>query len=125
LPGGELGWTAVVVSRVNLWLPVVLWAGLIFTLSAVPSLDTGLGTWDLAVRKLAHLAEYAVLGGLLQRALGREPLALLLGSAYAATDEIHQTFVAGRQGSPLDWLLDTAGVAAGVLLYARWAASRA
>jgi VanZ family protein len=125
LPGGELGWTAVVVSRVNLWLPVVLWAGLIFTLSAVPSLDTGLGTWDLAVRKLAHLAEYAVLGGLLQRALGRQPLALLLGSAYAATDEIHQTFVAGRQGSPLDWLLDTAGVAAGVLLYARWAASRA
>jgi VanZ family protein len=125
LPGGELGWTAVVVSRVNLWLPVVLWAGLIFTLSAVPSLDTGLGTWDLAVRKLAHLAEYAVLGGLLQRALGREPLALLVGSAYAATDEIHQTFVAGRQGSPLDWLLDTAGVAAGVLLYARWAASRA
>jgi VanZ family protein len=125
LPGGELGWTAVVVSRVNLWLPVVLWAGIIFTLSAVPSLDTGLGTWDLAVRKLAHLAEYAVLGGLLQRALGREPLALLLGSAYAATDEIHQTFVAGRQGSPLDWLLDTAGVAAGVLLYARWAASRA
>jgi VanZ family protein len=124
LPGGELGWTAVVVSRVNLWLPVVLWAGLIFTLSAVPSLDTGLGTWDLAVRKLAHLAEYAVLGGLLQRALGREPLALLLGSAYAATDEIHQTFVAGRQGSPLDWVLDTAGVAAGVLLYARWAASR-
>jgi VanZ family protein len=125
LPGGELGWTAVVVSRVNLWLPVVLWAGLIFTLSAVPSLDTGLGTWDLAGRKLAHLAEYAILGGLLQRALGREPLALLLGSAYAATDEIHQTFVAGRQGSPLDWLLDTAGVAAGVLLYARWAASRA
>jgi VanZ family protein len=125
LPGGELGWTAVVISRVNLWLPVVLWAGLIFTLSAVPSLDTGLGTWDLVVRKLAHLAEYAVLGGLLQRALGREPLALLLGSAYAATDEIHQTFVAGRQGSPLDWLLDTAGVAAGVLLYARWAASRA
>ncbi len=113
------------VSRANLWLPVVLWAGLIFTLSAVPSLDTGLGTWDLAVRKLAHLAEYAVLGGLLQRALGREPLALLLGSAYAASDEIHQTFVAGRQGSPLDWLLDTAGVAAGVLLYARWAASRA
>lgn len=111
-------------ARLNVWLPVILWAGVIFTLSAIPSLGTGLGTWDVVLRKLAHVAEYGVLGALLQRALGREPLALLLGSAYAVTDEIHQTFVAGRQGSPLDWLVDTLGVVAGVLLYARWAASR-
>lgn len=111
-------------ARLNVWLPVILWAGVIFTLSAIPSLGTGLGTWDVVLRKLAHVAEFGVLGALLQRALGREPLALLLGSAYAVTDEIHQTFVAGRQGSPLDWLVDTLGVAAGVLLYARWAASR-
>jgi VanZ family protein len=114
----------VAAARLNLWLPVVLWAGLIFTFSAIPSLGTGLGTWDLVLRKVAHLAEYAVLGALLQRALRREPLAFLLGSAYAVTDEVHQAFVAGRQASPLDWLVDTVGVAAGVLLYARWAASR-
>lgn len=112
-------------ARLNLWLPVVLWAALIFTLSAIPSLGTGLGTWDLVLRKLAHAAEFGILGALLQRALRREPLAILLGSAYAATDEVHQAFVAGRHGSPVDWLIDTAGVAAGVLLYARWAASRA
>ena len=112
-------------ARLNLWLPVVLWAGLIFTFSAIPSLGTGLGTWDLVLRKLAHLAEYAVLGALLARAVRREPLAFLLGSAYAVTDEVHQGFVAGRQASPLDWLVDMVGVAAGVLLYARWAASRA
>ncbi|MGH3014241.1 MAG: VanZ family protein [Gaiellaceae bacterium] len=112
-------------ARLNLWLPVVLWAGLIFALSAIPSLGTGLGTWDLVLRKLAHAAEFAVLGALLMRALQREPLAFLLGSLYAATDEVHQVFVSGREGSPLDWLVDAVGVALGVLLYARWAASRA
>jgi VanZ family protein len=114
----------VTAARLNLWLPVVVWAGLIFALSSIPSLGTGLGTWALVLRKLAHMAEYAVLGGLLQRALGREPLAILVGSAYAVTDELHQSFVTGRQGSPLDWLIDTVGVVAGVLLFARWAGSR-
>jgi VanZ family protein len=114
----------VIAARINLWLPVVLWAGLIFALSSIPSLGTGLGTWDLVLRKLAHFAEYAVLGGLLQRAVGREPLAILLGSAYAVTDELHQSFVTGRQGAPLDWLVDTLGVAAGVLLFSRWVGSR-
>jgi VanZ family protein len=114
----------VVAARLNLWLPVVLWAALIFTFSSIPSLGTGLGTWDLVLRKLAHAAEFAVLGALLYRALRREPPAILLGSAYAVTDELHQIFVSGRHGSPLDWLVDTIGVAVGVLLLSRWAASR-
>jgi VanZ family protein len=110
----------VAATRLNLWLPVVFWAGVIFTFSAIPSLGTGLGTWDLVLRKLAHIAEYAALGALLYRAVRREPLAALIGSAYAVTDEIHQSFVGGRHGSPLDWLVDTAGVVAGTLLFARW-----
>ena len=63
-------------ARLNLWLPVVLWAALIFTFSSIPSLGTGLGTWDLVLRKLAHAAEFGVLGALLFRALRREPLAI-------------------------------------------------
>jgi hypothetical protein len=43
----------------------------IFAFSAVPSLGTGLGTWDLLLRKLAHATEYAILGALLLRAVGR------------------------------------------------------
>ena len=101
------------------WGPVVLWAGLIFTLSAIPDLGTGLGDWDLVLRKLAHFAEYAILGVLLFRAVRAPFLAVLLASAYAATDEVHQLFVTGRHGSPLDWLIDTAGVAAGVALALR------
>ena len=107
-------------DRLSLWAPVVLWAGLIFTLSAIPDLSTGLGTWDLVLRKVAHAAEYGVLGALLLRALGREPAAIALGSLYAATDEVHQTFVEGRHGSPVDWAIDTAGVVAGVLVLARF-----
>jgi VanZ family protein len=108
-----------VLTRLTTWLPVLLWAGLIFALSSVPDLGTDLGFWDTVLRKLAHVAEYAVLGALVYRAARSAPLAILLSSAYAATDEIHQAFVAGRHGSPLDWLIDTAGVVVGVAVTAR------
>ena len=106
-------------TRVNAWLPVLFWAGVIFALSAIPSLGTGLGAWDTVLRKLAHTAEYAVLGALVYRASRNVPTAVLLSSAYAVTDEIHQTFVSGRHGSPVDWLIDTAGVLIGVTVATR------
>ena len=104
-------------SRARLWLPVVVWAAVIFALSAVPDLGTGLGGWDLILRKIAHAAEYAVLGALLLRATGRTGLAFALGALYAVSDEIHQSFVSGRHGSPLDVAIDTAGVAVGIALW--------
>jgi VanZ family protein len=103
----------------TVWLPVVAWAAVIFTLSSIPSLSTGLGTWDTILRKAAHLTEYAVLGGLLYRALGREALALVVGIAYATTDELHQYFVRGRHASPVDVAIDAVGVAVGMLLWLR------
>jgi VanZ family protein len=103
----------------TVWLPVLVWAAVIFTLSSIPSLSTGLGTWDTILRKGAHLTEYAVLGGLLYRALGREPLALAVGIAYAATDELHQYFVRGRHASPVDVAIDAVGVAIGMLAWLR------
>jgi hypothetical protein len=103
----------------RLWLPVVAWAALIFALSSVPDLGTGLGGWDLVLRKLAHAAEFAVLGALLARAVGRAWPAFAIGVLYAVSDEVHQSFVAGRQGSPLDVAIDAVGVAAGVLAWQR------
>jgi VanZ family protein len=100
----------------SVWLPVVVWAAVIFTLSSIPSLTTGLGTWDTVLRKGAHMTEYAILGALLLRALGRELPALLVGIAYAVTDEIHQHFVEGRHTSPFDVALDAIGVAIGIFL---------
>ena len=101
------------------WLPIVLWAGLIFALSSIPSLGTGLGTWDLILRKGAHMTEYAVLAVLLVRALRREAPALGLGVMYAASDELHQAFVRGRHASPIDVAIDTVGLLIGLLVWRR------
>ncbi|HEY8778093.1 MAG TPA: VanZ family protein [Gaiellaceae bacterium] len=103
----------------TVWLPVVVWAAVIFTFSSILNLSTGLGTWDTILRKGAHVTEYAVLGGLLYRALGREPVALATGIAYAATDELHQHFVRGRHASPVDVAIDAVGVALGMLVWLR------
>jgi len=65
------------------------------------------------------MTEYAILGLLLLRAVGREVPAFALGIAYAITDEIHQHFVRGRHASPIDVLIDTAGVAIGIFLVNR------
>jgi VanZ family protein len=106
-------------STLRLWLPVVLWAAVIFALSSIPHLGTGLGTWDTILRKIAHGTEYAFLGVLLMRALRRVDVAFGLGVLYAASDELHQAFVRGRHGSPVDVLIDAVGVAAGLLLWQR------
>jgi VanZ family protein len=114
-------------KRFSAWAAVVLWAGVIFGLSSIPSLGTGLGGWDTFLRKGAHVAEYAILALLLFRALGREVPALVLGLAYAATDELHQHFVRGRHASPFDLAVDAFGLTVGLLLLHRtrfWTPSR-
>ena len=108
-------------SRVlSLWAPVVLWAGVIFALSAIPSLGTGLGTWDYILRKGAHMTEYALLAALLLRALDRELPAFFAALAYAASDELHQHFVHGRHATPVDVAFDTVGILAGLLVWDRF-----
>ena len=101
------------------WAPIVLWAAVIFAFSAVPSLSSGLGTWDLLVRKIAHLSEYAILGALLVRAIQRPAVAILAGGLYAVSDELHQHFVRGRHAAWYDVLIDTVGVTIGVLAWSR------
>jgi VanZ family protein len=91
--------------------------GLIFLLSAQPSDQVDRAWWDVLLRKLAHFTEYAVLTALWWRALrgfgARFPLALAMAISlgYAATDEFHQTFVDGREGTPVDVLIDSVGIA--------------
>lgn len=80
---------------------------------------------DHPVRKTAHAGEYAVLGILMYGSVSlfltcniryQTMAAWILAAAYAATDEIHQLFVPGRSGQVNDVLLDSTGVAAGILL---------
>ncbi len=106
------------------YAPLLAVMALIYFLSSRPSLSTGLGTYDLILRKLAHMTEFGVLWLLSHRALGwRAPAAAaVLTVAYAASDELHQTFVFGRHGTPVDVLIDATGVG---LAYLALRASRA
>jgi VanZ family protein len=100
-----------------LLLPPLVAMGVIFFLSAQTSEPVDRAWWDVLLRKLAHFTEYAVLTGLWWRALRglgmRFPLAaaMAISLGYAATDEFHQTFVDGRRGTPVDVLIDSAGIA--------------
>jgi VanZ family protein len=100
------------------WLPAIAWASLIFALSGIPTLTTGLGLWDEILRKLAHATEYAILAALLLRAV-RELPAWALSVLYAISDELHQHFVPGRAGRPLDVAIDATGALVGVLVARR------
>ncbi len=101
--------------------PLALMA-LIFALSAQPDLGTDLGVVDLVGRKLVHMTEYGLLFVLWLRALGwRAPwAAAAIALGYAATDELHQTFVHGRHGTPVDVLIDATGIAIAALLQRRF-----
>lgn len=130
-------------ARVTRWLPVAVWMGVIFLFSSFPDLSLEkilpvLGwTWgpggrvaeiDLLLRKMGHLAEYAVLATLFFRALAGEKDWRLSRSPYSAafffsvfyslTDEAHQYFVPGRTASGVDVFVDSFGVALGLLVVA-------
>ncbi|MDP8909087.1 MAG: VanZ family protein, partial [Chloroflexota bacterium] len=110
------------------FLPPLLLMAVIFWLSAQPGLNSGLGVWDTVLRKLAHMVEYGLLWFLWWRALGygSPRPAIVIALAYAASDELHQNFVAERVGSPVDWAIDAAGIGlAGAAVVLRDRATRA
>lgn len=77
----------------------------------------------LIVRKTAHFCEYAALGGSLclccqsfyKRNRFSFAVSQIVGSLYAVSDELHQYFVPGRSCQISDMLLDSFGVAAGIM----------
>lgn len=81
---------------------------------------------DHMVRKTAHFLEYALLAflvcGCLNKGDWRHMGAYLLpwgiATAYAASDELHQRFVPGRNGCISDVCLDSFGAICGVLVFA-------
>lgn len=93
------------------WAPVLLYAALIFYLSA----QTGheLPRWSFMRHdKVLHALEYAGFAFLWARALGarRWWWVVALCMLYAVGDEFHQTFVPGRQGNdPGDLAADLLG----------------
>ncbi len=88
--------------------------------------DARIEELQFPIRKLAHMAEYAILAVLVALHLGcyaficrrfllRMLLTFGLSVAYAAVDELHQLFVAGRSGRFLDVCIDGIGAFVGIL----------
>lgn len=110
------------------WSAVVSWIGVIFALSAIPSFATPLDPfYNFILKKLAHLTEYVILTALLFWALRLHItrraqvvlMAALIAVLYAISDEWHQTFVPGREGSLRDVAIDALGVVGVSLCFAR------
>jgi len=109
------------------WVPVVLYAGTIFYLSAQPHPEEQLPSFlfEVVSDKVLHGVEYAVLGGLCYRVFrwgmsgqvaSRALLfAIVTASLYGMTDEAHQLFVPFRESSWQDWLADTVGAVIGAM----------
>ncbi len=111
---------------VSRYAPPVAVMALIFALSATPDLSSGLGAWDFVLRKIAHVTIFALLWLTLARAADwRRPiLAGVIAVAYAASDEIHQSFVQGRHGTPVDVAIDSVGIGLAALAWALTARRR-
>jgi VanZ family protein len=103
---------------------VVLYAAMITWISGLPNLAPPGDTPDW----IMHIAEYAGLTALAVRAVepdrmegwGVPLLAAAACLAFAAGDEVHQSFVPGRTASLRDWLFDAVGIALGGSLMLGW-----
>ena len=119
-------WLTRLVRRAG-WPLAAVWMGGIFYLShqAAPYGVTASNGWS----SVAHVGLYLALAALLFWALAGAvadrkttpdwvlaSIAFSLAVLYGVSDEVHQTFVAGRTASEVDVGLDAAGAAIGVAL---------
>lgn len=102
------------------WLLPLLWMILIFSLSSRQRISVSeITSVNFIFFKTLHLIEYAILFFLLFRALFKTTklplptiffIAILISILYALSDEVHQTVVPTREGSPRDVVIDTIGI---------------
>lgn len=111
------------------WGPTVLWMALIYYLSSEHAVVASAVQWqDFAVHKGAHVVIYFILAIWIYRSLkfttkltGTKLIfwTALLTTAYALTDEFHQSFTPTRTPALRDVIIDAAGSAAGALWSAK------
>ncbi len=113
-----------ILRQLDLWLPVAVWAYLIFNFSSgtVP-VASGVFWQDFAVKKTGHMILFGALAILIYRGLLGENIpkkkaaiwAVILAFFYGASDEIHQMFTQGREARVRDVAFDTLG--AGIVVF--------
>lgn len=76
---------------------------------------------DYVLHKLGHIFAFGFLGLALYLATGRSLQGgVLIAAAFAASDELHQYFVAGRSSRLADILLDVLAAALFIWLFKGW-----
>lgn len=136
-------------STLRLWLPAILWTGVIFAASsgsfsssntggflvklihavAGNSLgETAIEVIHFTIRKLSHVVEYGILSIFVYRAVRAERAgwdirwaltAILFAAVVGTLDEWRQSFVPGRTATPWDTVIDTLGAALAQVLFFR------
>ena len=117
-------------QKIRLWLPLIIWMGVIFTFSSMPINHQTKFSWsDFILKKTAHVTEYAILYWLVWRAGSNEGrkisakifiASFLFSFLYSLSDEWHQTLTPGREGTLRDIGFDSLGM----LLSLTWLKSR-
>lgn len=92
-----------------------------FISSTSTTSNSNIDLWQIIIRKTAHILEYLVLYLLMYnyiRFYSKNPvkLSIILTLIYACIDESHQLFVDGRDGKPLDILIDSIGIFIGYII---------
>lgn len=117
--------------RLSRFGPVLLQAALIFFFSHQPSTSSVLQSFPLS-SVIGHCGGYGLLALLLYRAINggfavfqvrAAWLTLMLAVLYGISDELHQSFVPGRQPAAADVAVDGLGAAlalGAVWIYAAW-----
>ena len=112
---------------IRFWLPVVIWAVVIFLFSARPTRRATQIFWqDFIIKNSAHVFEYGIFTILLYRALkegGMEKKeagvsSVILAVLYGVSDEFHQSFTPGRESTARDVIFDTIGAV--LAIYGIW-----
>jgi VanZ family protein len=113
-----------ILKFLSLWLPPILWAGLIFKFSSGVVPVTSQVYWqNFLVKKIGHILLFGALAlltyrGLIGQGIKRKKaaiLAVIISIFYGATDEFHQMYVQGREARVRDVLID--GVGASLIIY--------
>lgn len=112
------------------WAAVVVWIAIQLTLTSLPGASIPVSI-EHPVDWVGHFCLYFGLGALIARVAAlhgwprrRLLLAGVLIFIGAALDELHQLFIPGRSAEVLDWLSDTLGASAGLVVGARLMTSR-
>lgn len=109
---------------ISLWLPVILWAGMIFKFSSGTVPETSQVYWqNFLVKKIGHLLLFGTLALLFYRAFHGQGVsrkkaafwAVVASFLYGMSDEFHQMYTQGREARIRDVLID--GIGASLFIY--------